>query len=208
MPTLHELITKRARVAEALRMINQAQQDIERAGSEGSYYAGLAAVWAGVLLTADIVKDGVSAADPRAALAFSEIDKAVDKANKLLVAFHRAPIARKSDALASLDPELRKVSTWANQVSKVSAWLLKLGSPVSKQTRGQIGVVISLANTMTQDTLLMLQAANNQNRLSAMSRSAFQNATAQMKKVQMTLFKLDAEIQKWLDKYDLYSGIA
>jgi hypothetical protein len=200
--SLQELTMKRARLASIVDLMEQAQNDMNRAKDQGNFNSAMAMSWAAVLLAADLVKRGLSEANKQAALGFTVLDKGFAAADKLLVAFGRAPMAKKADALQSLDPNLRNVNAWVDQVSQVRGWLGKAGLKEDKH----LGLVLDIVTDMTQDTLLMLQAGQDQTRNWNNATAAINRANQQIDKVQTSLKRLDAEIAKWLLEFDRMAG--
>jgi hypothetical protein len=180
-------------------MIRLSLDDLRKSRNDMAFNCGMAAGWAAVLMTMDILKHGVSAADKRAAVAFSVIDKGIEQANKLLIAFDRAPIERKEDALKSLDPGLRKASDFVQQVNQARSLLKGLGL----KEKDQLGLTLDIASDMAQDTLLLLNVGVEQQRLGSMNDSAMMAAAHRLSFVQESLRKLDAEIDNVLRRYDL-----
>lgn len=234
MVDINKLIAKRSRLTQALNDMTMMQREMQRTRNQGNFDAGMACVWAAVLLVTDIVKDGVSAYDKRAALAFTVLDKGIDQANKLLHAFRIAPIAKKSDALAALDPNLRQVAGWTHSIRQVQSVLHgaafvtkpggvvdgvlkqsglpplhpKVGGALQKASGPRVDLMVNLALDMTEDTLLMLNAGQTQNRVNAINDAAIQRAGAQIRKVQVLIQKVDKEIQDWLVYFDQNRNVA
>jgi hypothetical protein len=200
--SLQELTMKRDRLASILRGMEEAQREMNKAKDQGNFNSAMAMSWAAVLLAADIVKRGLSEGNKQAAFGFAAFDKGVAEADKLLVAFGRAPMAKKADALQSLDPNLRNVNGWVDQVSQVRGWLGKAGLKEDKH----LALVLDIVTDMTQDTLLMLQAGQDQTRNWNNATMAISRASQQIDKVKLALRKLDGAIAKWLLEFDRVAG--
>lgn len=204
MTTIHALMQQRARLQLCADQIRAAIQDIEGFRKEGSDAAGYAAAWAAVMMATGILRTGLSAADRRAGLMFSALDKAVERADRVLKFFGGPQIGKKADLLASLDPNLRQVSTLTKDVREAQAFLRKHKVKPPKH----LALVIDLALGMTDDTLLMLQAGELQSQVGQHTGAALNQSLAHLRRVNARLTQLDARILQAFDQRDLFNRTA
>jgi hypothetical protein len=204
MSSLKELAAKRFLLGEAVRMMTDAQRDMRRYQSEASLYCGYAAAWAAVLMTVEIVKIGLTASDSKAAAAFSVIDRSIDQANKLLIAFGHTPIQKKEQALESLDPSLRKVSAMTQTIQQARGVLKKLGVTEQKE----LALLLDLGVAMTDDTLLMLQAGLLDQKLFRSSQAAITRTGHQIELLKSKINRLDDQIQYLLYQRERFVSTA
>lgn len=208
MPNLSEMMAKRDQLERSVKMMSEAQRDIASSGAEGAKYAGYAAAWAAVIMVTDILRDCISFDNPEAAAGFEGIDKAVEGANKVLTAFGKTPITRKEDLVNSLDPELRNVNTMSGYTGKALKWLLNNSKKISPTSKKQLGLVVTLATDMTQDTLLMLQAGEDQNRITAGTAAALSRGYLQIERVRLLLFKINDQITYYFEQSQTLAATA
>jgi hypothetical protein len=86
MTTVNQLFEKRTRLDEAIALTDSVLDDIRKFNQEGQTAAGYAAALAAVLMTADIVRVGLSSTFCVAAAEFAAMDKGIESVDKFLKA--------------------------------------------------------------------------------------------------------------------------
>lgn len=204
MTTIHDLFLQRNQLHQCAALMRESIQDIDTIQKEGTEAAGYAAAWAAVLMTTDILRIGLSAGDRRARLLFQGLDRAIARADKVLVAFGQKPTMKKSDLMASLDPELRGTGQFIKDVREAQGFLKGQGVKPPKQLK----LVMDLAMAMTEDTLLMLNAGQLQKQVGEQARHGRMQAAMHLKRVLSRLAHVDAQILQAFDQRDLFNRTA
>lgn len=200
---LQSLFREREKLRNIAADIRSTMQNVTRFNAEGAYYAGIAAVWAATLMTAEICKLGLAAADRRANLLFSVLDKRFAQANKLLKFLGMSTITTKDDVLKGLDPDLRNVAQMTQSVQQVRDILKKWGVRENKETK----LVLDLAIAMTQDTLLIMQAMNLQQHVNRNTAAAQVNIRESLARVNRRILRIDAEMSGIIDRARMHANL-
>jgi hypothetical protein len=195
MSVLMDLAEKRRRLAEASDLIEAAAKDVVGARNEGVTNAGYAAAWAAVLLATDIIKAGISAVDAQAAAAFSGLDKAIGAANRLLPLLRMAPIATMADVLKSVDPNVQGVAGFLIDLREAKALLARARISAPRD----LGLVLTLATGMAEDTLLLLQAGQQQQAIASRSGAALAAMATRLRTIRVKLMELDVAMSGLMD---------
>jgi len=154
-------------------------------------------------MTAEICKLGLAAADRRANLLFSVLDKRFAQANKLLKFLGMSTITTKDDVLKGLDPDLRNVAQMTQSVQQVRDILKKWGVRENKETK----LVLDLAIAMTQDTLLIMQAMNLQQHVNRNTAAAQVNIRESLARVNRRILRIDAEMSGIIDRARMHANL-
>ena len=204
MTNLSELIAKRQRLSEAMRAVKEAAYDVARYRDEALNHVAYAAMWAAVLMATDVVKSGLSAADKRAAFGFSMLDRAIAKANKVLPLLRMAPIATKADALRAVDPNLQGAASFLSEVREARSVLSKARINAPKE----LDLVLNISLGMAEDTLLLLQAGQQQTLVAQQSAAVSANIRVQLQRMQSAIARLDVAISEFIAQYERNRRIA
>jgi hypothetical protein len=150
---------QRARLMALQRDIESAMRDVDRFSKEGALYAGIAAGWAATLMVCDILKVGLSAMDRRAAVLFKAQDRQISNANKVLKTLGLPTLTSKEELMAGVDPNLQGAIKLTSEIREAQAFLKKQGAKAPKH----IALLIDLGTVMADDTVLLIQAGQEQN---------------------------------------------
>lgn len=180
----------RTRLKSVAEDMQWARQNVQKNRSDAVVYAGIATIWASVIMTTDILRVGTSAFDRRAKVLFSAQDRAVVQANKVLKALGRRQIQTREDLLKSLDPNLRQVANLAGDVQRARQFLQKIKINLPKEAN----VVVDLVIAMTQDTALMLQPGLTAQQVQTFNDGVLKKIDSDIEKIQRRILNLDQEI--------------
>lgn len=191
-----DLAGQRERVREAAEDIRKAMADLNRFDADSAHYATIAAAWAATLMVADILKIGLSAGDRRAKLLFDAQDKAIERADKVLKFLGLGSIETKADLMKSLDQNLQSTAKMADDIRKSRAFLKEKGLKASKE----VNLVLDLATAMTEDTLLLLQAQQAQQRAFSQSAGARSQMRSQLARLRNRMLLIDEQLTQQFER--------
>lgn len=187
-----KLTAQRARMNRALADMESGLADIRAFSAEGRFNAEVAIVWAGVLIIADGLKEGLSTMDRRAKLLFSAQDKAIVRAEKLLKLFGQKGLAKRDDALAGVDDSLKDAVTML-QTIKTSQKLIKdagIGAPKKAERAINVGLML------TGDVILLLDGFKQRERVTKMGNAQEAQTQLRINHIRKQIRELDAEFSR------------
>lgn len=191
---LDGMLAQRQRLRNAIEDIERSMADVQRYGAEGARYAGYAAAWGATLMLADIVKLGMSTANPQAKILFDAQDLALERANKLLdlIGMGMGTIATKDDLIKTVDPNLEGAFKLTQFVTSSQNVLAKLGVKIPKEW----ALLLNLATTMCDDTVFMINAGQAQQSVTGNVSHARAAMLQNLLKVKQRLKMVDGEIER------------
>lgn len=183
---------QRARLMALQRDIESAMRDVDRFSKEGALYAGIAAGWAATLMVCDILKVGLSAMDRRAAVLFKAQDRQISNANKVLKTLGLPTLTRKEELMAGVDPNLQGAIKLTSEIREAQAFLKKQGAKAPKH----IALLIDLGTVMADDTVLLIQAGQEQNHVRSNAENARNSMRSQLMRIRQRIEALDREFSR------------
>lgn len=202
---LTALQAQRQMVQSVANDIRSSLRDVDRYEGEAINAANMAAVWAATLMVCDIVRIGLSAADKKAALAFSTQDRAIQSANRVLKLFGSGGIATKASLMKSIGPELEGAAKATDTLRKVAGELKKLkvpttNGPVPVKIPKEASLLVDLGLAMAEDTILLLQAGNMQRQASVTAAQSRMQMRQNLQKVLNRIMLIDGEITREFER--------
>ena len=183
---------QRARLMALQRDIESAMRDVDRFSKEGALYAGIAAGWAATLMVCDILKVGLSAMDRRAAVLFKAQDRQISNANKVLKTLGLPTLTSKEELMAGVDPNLQGAIKLTSEIREAQAILKKQGAKAPKH----IALLIDLGTVMADDTVLLIQAGQEQNHVRSNAENARNSMRSQLMRIRQRIEALDREFSR------------
>jgi hypothetical protein len=183
---------QRARLMALQRDIESAMRDVDRFSKEGALYAGIAAGWAATLMVCDILKVGLSAMDRRAAVLFKAQDRQISNANKVLKTLGLPTLTSKEELMAGVDPNLQGAIKLTSEIREAQAFLKKQGAKAPKH----IALLIDLGTVMADDTVLLIQAGQEQNHVRSNAENARNSMRSQLMRIRQRIEALDREFSR------------
>jgi hypothetical protein len=178
------MFAKVQRLTSARESVRAAIADMVRYGDEGAMAAGVATAMGAVLMTTDILREGLSALDARAAKAFEGIEKLKEKFGEIeeAVSGTKRLFPSRADILATVDERFVGIRDGAALVSDAKQLLAKAGI-----THRQLSPLVDLAVVMAEDTALIMSAAQSQNDVREQTRLAVDRAVASLRGIEARL---------------------
>lgn len=186
------LMAQRSRMASALTDMEAGLADVRAFAAEGRFNAEIAIVWAGGLIVADGLKEGLSAMDPRAKLLFSVQDRAIANAEKVLKLFGQKGLAKREDALKNVDDSLQDAAKMI-QTIRTSQKLIKdagIGTPKKAERAISIGLML------TGDVISLLDGFKQRERAITMGDTQQAQIKLRINHVRNHIRELDVEFSR------------
>lgn len=213
MSELSALLSRRTKLHTAIDEARKCKEDIVKYGSEGAQAATYASMWAAIMMVTDIVKIGVSAADPPAAFVFKGIDMLTDKADKLMQLFGSRPMTKKEDLLKQVDANLQNGVVIIGYIKKAKDVMAKFG--LDKKLTGQalenfkhLTLVAELGVAMADDTLVLMQAGQLQSNANKVTQQAIAGIDRQITNMVRKVAEIDRQIAYMIYRADRAANIA
>jgi hypothetical protein len=198
--TVLSLLDDRQRLEVAERAIVAAIHDMDSAGRGAQFNAGCAASWAAVMMTADIIRAGLSAGIRVADAEFQAIDKGIERANIFLSYWGHQSVTTKADLLKSVDPEFRGTVEALENVNTAREAFNKIKFNPPPNIARPLNLLLDLAISMTDDTILMLQAGKTGNRAQQTADRGIKNAQAQLQGIRKKIRRINDQIDIELNR--------
>lgn len=192
---LEAIRAQRGRLQALERDIESAMRDVNRFSQEGALYAGIAAGWAATLMVCDILKIGMSAFDRRAAVLFKAQDRQIGQANKVLKWLGMSTITTKEELMAGVDPNLQGVVKLTADIREAQAFLKDKGVKAPKEMK----LLLDLGTAMADDTVLLIQAGQEQNHVRSNADKARSSMRAQLMRIRSRIRDLDTEFIRLME---------
>jgi hypothetical protein len=189
---LDGLFAERNRLKALIADVESVRPDILRFEREGQAYVTAAVITAAVLMTVDILKVGLSAADRRAAFLFKKFDGGVDLLRSALGRVGVNVGATREDLMKQIATDFAGPARLTQEVRNARAFLKKHGAKETKTTK----VLLDLGLVMTEDTLLLLSAASAQADVSRNASAGRAAQGLQLDRMKRQLLLMDAEITR------------
>lgn len=210
---LAALVAQRNYLRSVAEDIRGAMQVVDRYQAEALHDANMAAVWAATLMVCDVIKIGLSAGDRRAKILFAAMDRAMDRANRVLTLLGAPKVATKSDILAAVDADLRGSVKMIDTVRQTRNALASLkvptsGGSVDVKLPKEANLVIDLGIAMAEDSILILQAQGMVNQAGAHAAFARGQMRTNLNRVLQRVLLVDSEITREFERLQRQSNIA
>lgn len=202
--SLDDLSAQRARLQMAVEDMESGLKDIRRYTNEGRWNAECAIVWATALIMADGLKEGIASMDRRAKILFSAQDRAIERAEKVMKFFGGRGIAKREDALSSVDDSLKSAANLIEDIKRSQDVLKRVGIYAPKAADKPIRIVLML----TSDAILVADGFKEREKV--LNRGAAQEAQIRQR---INLFKrkiqqLDQEYSRLVLEAEAYGRTA
>jgi hypothetical protein len=144
------------------------------------------------LMVCDILKVGLSAMDRRAAVLFKAQDRQISNANKVLKTLGLPTLTSKEELMAGVDPNLQGAIKLTSEIREAQAFLKKQGAKAPKH----IALLIDLGTVMADDTVLLIQAGQEQNHVRSNAENARNSMRSQLMRIRQRIEALDREFSR------------
>ena len=206
-------MNRRQRLRDAISALGGIKQDVARHGQEGQAAAAAAAMWAAVLMVAEILKTTISAMDPKAAAGFHMFDSMVEKADKLLQLFGSRPMTKKADLMKQVDPNLAHGATVVGYIRTARTKIIEATknvkmSKIATERVAQLDLVARLGIDMADSTILLMQAGQDQTRVGVQTRNTELQINQRLEELRKKLVLVDDAISNMLARYEMLQRTA
>ena len=201
---LSELHTQRMRLAGVVADIEASIKDVRGYAAQGQRDAGYAVAWAATLMVTDILRISLSASDKRAKLLFNAQDKALSRANQVLVAAGGRAMPTKSDLMKGVDTSLSGAAQMTKIIRDAQKFLKDAGVKVSKDTT----LLVDLGTAMCDDTVLMLSAGLTSQNISNNAAHTQAVMWQHLQKVRRSLLIINSEFTRAFEEQERWSRTA
>lgn len=190
------LVAQRRMLQGAERDIRSAMANVSRYELDGIAFANMAAGWAVTLFFCDLLRNSLSAADRRAPILFGEVDRLVENAKKVLKLLGLGSPPSKADVLKSVDSNFQHAIKFTENVKMVRRMLEKAKIRIPKP----YNVLTSIAMDMADDTIMIINASQASEQVSASANSAQANMRVSLQRIHQRMMAVDAELSRIMDE--------